>query len=278
MFFGNRNTSMDNKLFCIRKNIIKSIYPNITNVQTPVISGAQDNILIANLDGADTVFKFSDVNLSKKNAAVCKLYAEYGIPVPAISAKYADGIYFEQYTKIAGKTLFEAINDGMPINQIKQIYHEILINFEKMSHISPTCISTHLKSKVHEIARINVSNANDKVLAKICILIVYLLNIGKKSNIGLYHSDITPKNVIISEDGHLQGFIDADNICICTKNHAFGMMAAKYEEMGFDINDLMTDYYKISSERLPVNNITSRVKVANIGKKLLWKHSQNKRK
>lgn len=56
------------------------------------------------------------------------------------------------------------------------------------------------------------------------------------------------------------------------------MMAAKYEEMGFDINDLMTDYYKISSERLPVNNITSRVKVANIGKKLLWKHSQNKRK
>lgn len=269
---------MNNQLLYIRKNIIKSIYPNATDIQTPVISGAQDNVLMANLDGADMVFKFSNVELSKKNIAVCKLYAKSGIPVPETSAKYASGIYFEQYTKIAGKTLFEAIKDGMPTEQINQVYHEILINFEKMSHISPTYISKYFKSKVHEIAQINVSNANNKVLAKICVLIVYLMNICKKSDVGLYHSDITPKNIIVSEDGHLQGFIDVDNICVCSKNHAFGMMAAKYEELGFDINDLMIDYYKISSERLPINNIISRVKVANIGKKLLWKHSQSKRK
>ncbi len=278
MFFDNRNASMNNHLFYTRENIIKSIYPNATDVKTPVISGAQDNVLIANLNGTDTVFKFSDVDLSKKNAAVCKLYAKSGIPVPETSVKYASGVYFEQYTKITGKTLFEAINDGMTTNQIKQVYHEILINFEKMSHISPTYISKYLKSGVHEIALINVSKANNKALAKICVLIVYLMNICKKSDVGLYHSDITPKNIIVTEDGHLQGFIDIDNVCICSKNHAFGMMAAKYEELGFDINDLMTDYYKISSERLPINNITSRVKVANIGKKLLWKHSQNKHK
>ena len=269
---------MNSQLFHIRENIIKSIYPNATDIQTPVISGAQDNVLMANLNGIDTVFKFSDAELSKKNVAVCKLYATRGIPVPDISANYANGVCFEQYTKIAGKTLFEAIKDGMPPEQIKQVYHEILIHFEKMSHISPTYICKHFKSKVHEIAQINVSISNNKLLAKICILIVYLMNVGKKSDVGLYHSDITPKNVVVSDDGHLRGFIDVDNICICTKNHAFGMMAAKYDELGFDINELMTDYYKLSSEHLPVNNIASRVKVANIGKKLLWKNSQSKHK
>jgi hypothetical protein len=64
-----------------------------------------------------------------------------------------------------------------------------------------------------------------------------------------------------------------DNVCVCNKKHAFGMMAAKYHELGFDINELMDEYYKVSSEHLPRANIARRVTIANIGKRLLWKHS-----
>ncbi len=264
---------MNDKLLNICKQVIQTVCPNAERITAPNIRGGQNNVLIANTPNETTVFKFGDEKLVKKNQAVSKLYKIRDIPAPTITADNVDNVYYEKYRILPGKTLFEAIQDGMTDEQIKQVYHEILVEFEKMSHISPAYINKHLTGAVHDIARINVSRANNKLLGQLCTVIVYFANIGKASEMALYHSDITPKNVIVSDDGHLVGFVDMDNVCICNKKHAFGMMAAKYHELGFDINELMDEYYKVSSEHLLRANIARRVTIANIGKRLLWKHS-----
>lgn len=267
---------MKNKSFDAQKKAIMAVYPDATNIMPPVVTGAQNNVLMANTPDGDMVFKFNDAKLVDKNVAVSKLYKMREIPVQQLVAHDIDDIYFEQYKKIPGKTLFEAIQDGMSAEQIKQVYYEILVEFEKMSKISPAYINKNLTRMVHDIARINVSNANNKLMGGLCTIIVYLANISKESNKALCHSDITPKNVIVSDDGHLVGFIDIDNVCVCDTNHAFGMMAAKYHELGLNVDELINEYHKISGKRMPRNEILCRVKIANIGKKLLWQHATKK--
>lgn len=269
---------MNIKLFELGKEAVLKQCPSATKIYTPDVKGAQDNILIAKTPNCDMVFKFGNAELVKKNEAVSKLYNIRTIPVPQVTAHHIGDIHFEQYKKINGKTLFEAIKCGMSSEQIKQVYRDIVIEFAKMAQISPAYVNKHLINKVHDIARINISNTNNKILAHLFATVVRLANIGDKKDLALYHSDITPKNIIVSQDGRFLGFIDMDNVCICSKNYAFSMMAAKYHELGFDIRELMDEYYKASSEHLPADDIARRVKIVNASKRLLWKHSVSKQK
>ncbi|MBR4892051.1 MAG: hypothetical protein IKZ34_02630 [Alphaproteobacteria bacterium] len=269
---------MNIALYNKRKNAILSVCPDATNIIAPAIKGAQNSMLTAKTADGEVMFKFNDYELAQKNVAVSKLYNMRGIPAPQISLHTVGDIHFEMYKKFPQKTLFEAIQDGMPPEYIKQIYREVLFYFEKMANISPAYINSNLKNTAHEVAKVNVSNVNNKAIGTLCAAIVYLANISKQSDMALFHSDITPKNIIVSNDGHLVSFIDMDNVCVCSKKHAFSMMAAKYHELGFDVEELMSEYYKVSLEHLPAESIKRRVSIANLSKKLLWKHSVSKSK
>lgn len=260
------------------KNTIMAVCPDVSAVYLPDIRGAQNNVLIAKTPNGEKVFKFNDIDLVEKNAVVSQLYNIRGIRVPNITAHNVDGICFEEYQKIPGKTLYQAIQDGMTNEQIKHVYSDILVEFEKMSRVHPAYINKHLKKDVHDIAYINVSNSNNRILAKLCMGIVYLLNLGRQNDQCILHSDISPKNIIVSDNGKFNGLVDVDNVCLCNKNYAFGMMAAKYKELGFDISDLIDEYRKISQQSLSENNITGFATIAGAGKKLLWKHRQTKQK
>jgi hypothetical protein len=242
----------------------------------PVVIGAQNNVLIAETPSGQKVFKFGAPGLVEKNAAVSQLYNIRKIPVPHVTAHKVGGVCFEKSDKVSGITLFEAIQNGMSREKIKQVYEDILVEFDKMSHILPAYLNKNLICNVHDIAMLNVSNTNNSVLGKLCMALVYIMNIGHKQDLAIFHSDITPKNIIVSDDYKFKYFIDLDNVCVCNKNYAFSIMAAKYKELGFDVNELMNKYHQISHNRLPANKINRRVTLAAFVKRLLWQHANKK--
>ena len=267
---------MNQELFIMRKCIILKHCPDATNIMPPVVIGAQNNVLIAETPSGQKVFKFGAPDLVEKNAIVSQLYNIRKIPVPHVTAHNVDGICFEKYDKVAGITLFEAIQNGITREKIKQVYEDILVEFDKMSSVHPVFLNENLTRNVHDIALLNVSNTNTPTLGKLCMALVYIMNLGRKQDQAIFHSDITPKNIIVSPDGKFIGFVDLDNVCVCNKDYAFGIMAAKYQELGFDVNELIEKYRHISHQILPANKINRRVALAASVKRLLWQHANKK--
>lgn len=253
-------------------------YPGISNVRKPKITGTQNSVFFGCIDDNDIAFKFSAPAMVMKNATVSSLYKKHGIPVPIISANEHNGMFYEKYDVLPGCTFFEAIKDGMSAEQIKQVYREILIEFAKMSRISPRLISQEIIKDIHDVVYKHVSNVHNSAMAILFATVAYLLNMGRDANSALFHSDITPKNTIVSPDGHLVGFVDVDSVSACNKSYAFGALAAKYQELGFDMTELF-DFYEnntVDARKLNRDRIMVNANVTNFGKRLMWKCSQRK--
>ncbi len=253
-------------------------YPNAQNLRMPVVAGSQNNVIYAEIAGKTRVFKFGSADSVKKNAQISKLYKMHKIPCPQINIGEYNSLFFEEYELLPGTTLFEAIQNGMEANKIKQIYREIIEYFSKMDRIPGYIISDIPNKHAHEFAKQHITNTNGATLGQICMALVYMLNIGNNKNDAVYHSDITPKNTIVSADGHLVGFIDMDSVVVCNVNYAFGMLAAKYIQMGFDINELINIYNKFGTKKLSPKRIAFLADGMNFVKKQLWEYSNNKQK
>lgn len=257
---------------------ITAKYPNAQNLRTPTICGTKQNVIFADINNKTHVFKFGNPAIIKKNAAISKTYLDFGIPVPRITMEQHQDLFFEEYEVLAGKTLFEAINEGMPEDKIKHIYREILKNIAKMQLILPYALRNQQNNSIHLVAREHVTNVNNAVLGNICMALIYIVNLGKQQDTAVLHSDITPKNVVVSSDGHLVGFLDLDSVAVANINYTFGAMASKYQQMGFDISELCDYFEKISNTKLNRKRIFAIATANNFAKKILWKHSQTKQK
>ncbi len=267
---------MNIKDFTKYNKIIRATCPDVISTYEPKVAGAQNNVLFANTPNNVCVFKFGNADIVRKNEAVSRLYNIREIPVPQITAMAHDETTFEMYKKIPGITLFEAINQGIGAQQIKEVYREILMHFAKMSRAYPNLIPNIKMIDVHQIAKQNITDVNNKQMGQLFMMAVYLLNIGKRQDKAIYHSDITPKNIIVSEDGIFTGLIDIDNVCVCDKNYAFGAMAAKYQEIGFDAQDLIQEYERNTSDNINPARIKAIAKLHNVGKRTLWRHKTKK--
>lgn len=259
------------------QDAIRSRRGDATNIREPRIRGSQRNVLFADTPDGARVFKFSSPELVVKDEKISNQYKMAGIPVPNITSHQYRGLSFEEYPIIPGRTLYEAIGDGIGADDIRRIYRQILDNFAKMARVRAGSLPHENINLAHYVARENVSTANNRTLGNVIWMLVYLMNLGADKNIGLFHFDITPKNVIISDDGHLAGFIDIETVGICNKNFAFGMMAAKYQQLGFDINELVDYYENITGDKLNRTRIATISNLSNAGKAFLWKNAQRKR-
>ena len=251
-------------------------YPNAQNFRIPDVCGTKKNIVFADIGNKTRVFKFGNQGIIGKNEFVSMVYRMNKIPVPNISACQYGDIFFEEYEMLPGKTLFEAIRDGMPADKIKCIYCEILESMVKISKISPSILGNHPYRHVHTVAREHVTNVNNATLGNICMALVYMANIGAKNDKAIIHYDITPKNTIVSNSGHLVGFVDLDSVAIGDINFMFGAMAAKYTQLGFDINELFDYLKKISTKKINRARVHTMANANNLGKKILWNCAQSK--
>lgn len=251
--------------------------PNMHNVRFPKIQGALGHVYFVDQDKKQYVVKFNPQHLVLKNVQVANIFQEHNIPAPASRACARYDTWMEVYPQIQGRTLFERIGDGLPSDKVREIYQEILTHFAKMEDINFQKLS-HLECRhFHQVARYNVSDTNNAVTARIIQGLVRVLNIGKKQDTGLYHAGITPKNVILSPDDRFAGFIDLDEAAICNKNYAFGSMATKYAQLGYDIRELFDYYERLTGKKLDRRRISAMADLNNIGKCILGKTARRSR-
>ncbi len=256
---------MDSNKLYLYRNAIQSIYPDATDFREPSLRGNQDNILIAQTDSGDRVFKFNNEDIVRKNAKVSYLYNVRGIPVPQITPRDYKNLHFEDYAEIKGTPLRVAITQGMDAKQVKAIYREVMDEFIKMERVYPELIGNESVNYAPEIARKHITTTRGVLPGLAAYALTMSLNINSKNN-SVYHFDLSPANIIVSDDGHLQGIIDLDSIGICSQDFAFAMLGARYQQIGLDIKDLFRYYNTKNNNSLNYDRISA---IANIRQKML---------
>lgn len=258
------------------KKALYHAFHGIIDIQYPAQRGKQNNLMFIRTTDGDYVAKFNTRDMVLKNCAVSRVANANGILTPNISAREYNGTWFESYPIIKGKTFFEHINDGMPMHAIKRAFDEILIQFSYMDNLPTKNIKSNRCINVHETAYEHAINTNDPFIANLIMTFVYLMNRGKQHNTGLYHSDITPKNVIVDKDGKLISFLDIDSMAICNRNYAFSVLADKWAQQGFSLNELYDKYEYMTGRKINRARINAMLNTVHMGKFIMFHTSKNK--
>lgn len=256
-------------------NVVNNLFFNANNICRPKILGSQQNVYFLDNANDTFAFKFSTRELVQKNAHVSQIFHSAGIPVPIISPMEHDGTWFEMYKHIPGKTLYELVGENMDSDKIRTAYHDITHAFAKMTNLGLHSLPQIKYNYVYKVARKNITVANNAVIGAVFGQLVRALNQGQHKDSGLYHACMTPKNLVVSDDGHLRAILDIDEAAICNKNYAFAMMASKYRQLGFDERELMEYYENISGDKLNHRRISAMINMTDFGKHLLWKNARH---
>ncbi len=255
--------------------VIKKAFAEVYGVRFPNVRGALNSVIIANTNDGEYVCKFNHRDLAIKNMEVSRIFNEKGIKVPEIKVYSYNNQCFEAYKIIPGKTLFEHIGYGLSEEKIKAVFRELLNQFAKMSEITPNIVFSKKYKHTYQVAKTNISDVNNRMLGLVFSGAVRLMNTTSKEQHGLYHCGITPKNIILDNNGNFLSLLDLDEIAIADKSYAFGAMATKYQQLGFDITELIDLYEKTTNQSLDHKRVRFMADLNNVGKRLLWKQAHS---
>lgn len=258
--------------FDFYKTVVHQTLPRANCIWTPTISGAKKNVVLASeYCGGEYVFKFTDKNYAIRNSHISQAFRNAGIPAPEIIAQSCDNQWFEMYPAISGQTLYECVGNGISQSALKSIYSKILKLFEKMSYVDFSNIDFCDMQYAHQTAHNDTCKTNGALMGQIISAAVRIMNIGAASNIGLYHHGMTPKNIMISRYGEISGLLDIDEVGICNKNYAMGVLTAKAQLLGLDINALCDEYERVSGQRLNRAQVSTIARIQNFGRNILYR-------
>lgn len=257
--------------------VIKSVLKDAYAIERPNVPGSLKSVFFAKTPNGTFVCKFNHPAMAIKNAEISKIMSSHGINVPQITIYNYGTHWLETYPIISGKTLYEHIGDGLGEEKQKCAYKAIVDAFIKMDAIGIGELKSSKYKYTHRVAKTNISDTNNTFIASLFSGAVYLANLGTKKSIGLYHCGVTTKNTILDDDGNFSSLIDLDEAAIANRNYAFGMMAAKYQQLGYDIMDLIQYYEAQTGNKLNHKKIKLIAKLTNIGKHFLWKRNVKKK-
>lgn len=82
----------------------------------------------------------------------------------------------------------------------------------------------------------------------------------------------------MNADGKFAGLIDLDEVAISDRSYAFAMMAAKYQQLGYDLTELIDYYEHTTKNKLNHKKIKIIAELVNAGKLLLFRDVKRKQK
>jgi hypothetical protein len=248
-------------------------FPDARNIALPEINGHSKVVLIGETNTGRRVWKFNSKSMIVKNQIVGKLLHAYDIPAPRATIHDFENLYFESYQYSENKTLYEAIGAGLPANQIRNVFMDALRNQYLISKIS----APHLQDMdCGTFYRTTASDMSQKsIMVKTLPFFIKLLNYGQQN---LYHTDLTPKNILVTPDGEFASIIDLDSVCFASLSLGLGMCITKYMQMDGNPHELYDFYEAVSGQKINRRELTTIAKALGIGRMLSWHLNRRGRK
>ena len=256
---------------------VRSVIPYAFDICQPRIQGSLRSVFIVKSADGDFICKFNHREMAIKNATVASVLLDHGVPAPQISVHNYKEFWFELYPMIRGQTLYEYVGQGMNYIKMQHAYKSLVDGFARMDEINVSALNDLKYKYTHQVAKQNITDTNNRIMANVFSGAVRLMNRGTNAHMGVYHCGITPKNVILDENGKFAALLDLDEVAIADINYAFAMMAGKYQKIGNNPMDLV-DYYECRTGRkLNHKKIQKLANLTNVGKYLLWHNAKHNR-
>ncbi len=224
---------------------IKNACPQTISVSLPEIQGVMAKVFLAEQpDASKIVCKFNPAPIIKRNKHVSELMRECDIPMPATKTHAYLDTYFETYRYVPDKTLYEYIRDGAPDEFITNAFKQAIDVQHQISQITPDEIATMSGRTFADVMGILMSEKVRPMLTTSYKLIATIMAQGGKMQ--LLHSDLQPKNILVTPNGNLSHIIDIEYVVLC--NDSFAMLRMLYH-YPLDNTDEIMDYYEQTTGR-----------------------------
>ncbi len=224
---------------------IKNACPQTIAMSLPEIQGVMAKVFLAEQpDASKIVCKFNPATIIKRNKHVSELMRECDIPMPVTTTHAYLDTYFESYRYIPDKTLYEYMRDGVSDEFITNAFKQAIDVQHQISQITPDEVATMPGRTFADVTGIQMSEKVRPILAMSYKLIATIMAQGGKMR--LLHSDLQPKNILVTPNGNLSHVIDIESVVLC--NDSFAMLRMLYNYPLNNTDDIM-DYYEQTTGR-----------------------------
>lgn len=237
---------------------IKSVFPDVNKIETPVNSGAIATVFICHTNCGIRVCRFNEKQIILRNQKTSKILCDYGVPIKRTSVYEYNGQYFESYAFDPHQTLKEVLPE-MSSNEIFDAYksalnilaHLVSFPIQKFSKIDNPYFTDVYALAVPRCI-------NNSVMQ--CVYRMFYKCFSGGKNMYVVHPDLTPANMLIADDHRrIVRLIDLDTVSICNENVAVFGMLRLYPLS--NIKELIEYYQDISGHKLNYPEIICMLKL-----------------
>jgi len=172
---------------------IKKIYPGVTSVTKPIVSGLIHNVYIVDCANGKYICRFSKKDVAEHNLQISNLLQTHNIAAPRVSIYNCGKTYCETYPFIPGKTLYERLLEGLSDDKKDNVYRQLF----------------DISYKIENIPYADIRATPIPLFSKCLRKVISVLNPSKKK---LCHTDLHAKNVILDEKDNVRAILDLDSI------------------------------------------------------------------
>lgn len=223
---------------------IKSLHPGAWDIRVPPVPGNDAHVFFADTPNGTFVYKFNSREIIMRNRVVSNVLRLYDIPAPVSTAHAYMKTYFESYPYCPAKTLYEHMSNGISDEKIFNVYRAIVKIQYKLSQIDPREFTLTRDRYFSQIYRTNIRRHLWTPVADACAYLVFALSRYGRQR--FFHNDLHPKNILVSDDGHLVQILDLDAVAMSNVHFSMIKMLQSYP---LDNGDALIDEYEFLAQR-----------------------------
>lgn len=236
---------------------IKSVDADVHNIRQPEICGNVAKIFFADVSNETYVYRFTDEYFIRRNNKISQLLTRYDVPAPQTTIHCYMETLFEKYKYCPATTLRERINAGMRHDEIFDVYKDTLRIQYKISKIDISELSDVSNTYYHSIYSKHRLKQLPPIVSNIASAIIFALSRSGKMH--LFHNDLNPGNILVSNDNRVSYLLDLDGINISNTEFSLIRTIQSYPDLKY--NELLDFYEDLTHQKLPKVKILTMLKL-----------------
>lgn len=226
---------------------IKSVDAGAADIRQPQIAGKNARIFFADV-GRDTyVYRFTNEYFIRRNHKISHLLALCDVPAPRTTIQCYMKTLFEKYKYRPGTTLRERITTGISDDDIINVYKDVLRAQYQISKIDMNELSDVPNKYYYNIYLKRTLTELPPIVSHASIATIFALS--RSGKLHLFHNDLNPGNILVSDDNRASYLLDLDGINV--SNTPFSMIRLIQSCPVSQYRELLDFYEELTKQKLP---------------------------